>query len=1024
MIPNRISLKGFLSYRDAVEFDFQGEPLWMLTGPNGSGKSAIFDAMTYALFGTHRLGSQNADELIHKEAEALEIVFEFEHAGRQYRIRRALRRAKNPRPSQQVFWRQDQEEWAPVEETEGVKELKQWVENCLGLRYETFTTSVLLLQGKAENLIAADPRDRRAVLNGVVEMQRYIRLHELIDEQRKRHRAERDAQEKLLRNQAEVSDADLAAVQTELEQLEGERRQRADELHERRRLEVLAERWPELQRQADELQTRLAQAGEVLAEAETIEAGWQRCQLLRELLPRLEAAAQAQIRSEAQGLALDELSEQEKESAENYARQEQARSAARAGVEERQRQADEQRARLQALDLVLAQQALTLKRLEALAQRRAEMVAVQEQLGRLPTNLAQQLDEIERAMAELADLRIALPSLTALHEEIAQEREATQRAETLAKQEPEVRQAMQDAEAELRQVEATLTETEQRTDAAQDEWTRARTRQEEVEQRCQQLETLFGQPSCSYCGQPLTAEHLATERQRLAAERAERLAQQMQAHAAHTAACRALADTRARRKSLQQQVERARLRLADHERALATAKENLQRCWQRCASARKQLPEQYRSGLTHVPSVDELKQLRAQASTLPQLQGQAKQLREQHSEQRLLEQKLATMRAALAGEPDAGPAEVARQGAEHERCQQERRNCAATLTQLEAAIARARQAREALEQACSELAARLATIQGARHEAARQLQEIETALRQRLLQLPAEWRELVADGAAKARTELTELEEAHIAERYQALQLARRQHADWQEQANRLAAEVAAIPAAARRALGAVQRERRAAEDELADCDRRHRESERRLRLLQDQRQRRDETLAELQKADRQYHLCERLAQLVGPKGLQLHLLREAERSIVELANEVIERISGGELTLELARTEEGDPAENPLQLQVRCRSVGPHPLHVAQLSGSQKFRVAVSLALAIGQYASRQPRTLEAVIIDEGFGCLDRDGRQVMIQELHQLKDQLRRIILVSHQEEFAETFPAGYQLSLEAGSTRARRM
>ena len=84
---------------------------------------------------------------------------------------------------------------------------------------------------------------------------------------------------------------------------------------------------------------------------------------------------------------------------------------------------------------------------------------------------------------------------------------------------------------------------------------------------------------------------------------------------------------------------------------------------------------------------------------------------------------------------------------------------------------------------------------------------------------------------------------------------------------------------------------------------------------------------------------------------------------------------------------------------------------------------MAVSLALAIGQYASRQHRPLESVIIDEGFGCLDRNGRQTMIQELQNLKGQLRCILLVSHQEEFAEAFADGYRCELHDGATRVTR-
>ena len=85
---------------------------------------------------------------------------------------------------------------------------------------------------------------------------------------------------------------------------------------------------------------------------------------------------------------------------------------------------------------------------------------------------------------------------------------------------------------------------------------------------------------------------------------------------------------------------------------------------------------------------------------------------------------------------------------------------------------------------------------------------------------------------------------------------------------------------------------------------------------------------------------------------------------------------------------------------------------------------MAVALALGIGQYASKQHRPIESVIIDEGFGCLDRNGRQVMIQELQNLRGHLQCILLVSHQEEFAEAFSDGYHFELHEGATKVTRL
>jgi DNA repair protein SbcC/Rad50 len=98
-------------------------------------------------------------------------------------------------------------------------------------------------------------------------------------------------------------------------------------------------------------------------------------------------------------------------------------------------------------------------------------------------------------------------------------------------------------------------------------------------------------------------------------------------------------------------------------------------------------------------------------------------------------------------------------------------------------------------------------------------------------------------------------------------------------------------------------------------------------------------------------------------------------------------------------------------------------PIAVAFLSGSQRFRVAVSVALAVGRFASGRARPLESVIIDEGFGSLDKDGLQAMAEELKRLQQlsSLRRVILVSHQEEFTNQFPVGYRLSPGDGGTVA---
>jgi DNA repair exonuclease SbcCD ATPase subunit len=69
MIPLKLILRGFLTYRYEATLDFENMRTVVIVGDNGHGKSALFDAITYALFGQHRGGKTRA--LVNQESRRL-----------------------------------------------------------------------------------------------------------------------------------------------------------------------------------------------------------------------------------------------------------------------------------------------------------------------------------------------------------------------------------------------------------------------------------------------------------------------------------------------------------------------------------------------------------------------------------------------------------------------------------------------------------------------------------------------------------------------------------------------------------------------------------------------------------------------------------------------------------------------------------------------------------------------------------------------------------------------------------------
>ncbi len=169
--------------------------------------------------------------------------------------------------------------------------------------------------------------------------------------------------------------------------------------------------------------------------------------------------------------------------------------------------------------------------------------------------------------------------------------------------------------------------------------------------------------------------------------------------------------------------------------------------------------------------------------------------------------------------------------------------------------------------------------------------------------------------------------------------------------------------------------------------------------------------------------VTKKLAGLLGKTELQGRLLTDATAGVEALANDALARISGGTLELELRRDGGGDGAN--LDIFVQDRSSADEPLEVAFISGSQKFRVAVALAAGLGQYLGGAT-AIRSLIIDEGFGSLDAEGRQRMIDELRALSEHLDRIIIVSHQEDFEDRtlFPNGFVLRKEGTRTTVERV
>ncbi|MFQ5568231.1 MAG: AAA family ATPase [Rhodothermales bacterium] len=192
---------------------------------------------------------------------------------------------------------------------------------------------------------------------------------------------------------------------------------------------------------------------------------------------------------------------------------------------------------------------------------------------------------------------------------------------------------------------------------------------------------------------------------------------------------------------------------------------------------------------------------------------------------------------------------------------------------------------------------------------------------------------------------------------------------------------------------------------------------------IEEQLEQRKQLIEYHDKAERTRDLYKKLANAFGPQGLQALILRDAQVRVRIAANDTLQRLSGGTWEIELQEDSE------ELHILAKDNSQ-PNPDHALRafeyLSGGERFRVAIALAVGIGQSVTGG-RTADSLLIDEGFGALDDDGRALMIEELHRLSEDVLgggRVIVVSHQEDVQDQFLHRYLISKHGGRTQVDRM
>jgi exonuclease SbcC len=169
----------------------------------------------------------------------------------------------------------------------------------------------------------------------------------------------------------------------------------------------------------------------------------------------------------------------------------------------------------------------------------------------------------------------------------------------------------------------------------------------------------------------------------------------------------------------------------------------------------------------------------------------------------------------------------------------------------------------------------------------------------------------------------------------------------------------------------------------------------------------REKRVAERQKAVEEKALYDELREAFGKKGLQAMIIESAIPEIEDKANALLARMTDGRMNVRFEtqrETKKGDTIET-LDIKI-SDELGTRSYEL--FSGGESFRINFAIRIALSKLLARRAGArLQTLVIDEGFGTQDTQGRERLVEAINSIREDFEKILVITHIEELRDLFP-----------------
>jgi exonuclease SbcC len=163
----------------------------------------------------------------------------------------------------------------------------------------------------------------------------------------------------------------------------------------------------------------------------------------------------------------------------------------------------------------------------------------------------------------------------------------------------------------------------------------------------------------------------------------------------------------------------------------------------------------------------------------------------------------------------------------------------------------------------------------------------------------------------------------------------------------------------------------------------------------------------ERQKAVEEKAIYDELRVAFGKKGLQAMIIESAIPEIEDEANALLARMTDGRMNVRFETQRETKKGHTIETLDIKISDeLGTRSYEL--FSGGESFRINFAIRIALSKLLARRAGArLQTLVVDEGFGTQDTQGRERLVDAINSIREDFEKIIVITHIEELRDLFP-----------------